>query len=414
MRLGCEAVGLFSRSIRPPDETPNANDPATVQPATVGPPTATAGDPHGVTIEPVDVAPPTGPPIITPDSWSGWPSGWSPPNWSGTIQSLTDTAWMCVDLNTSILSTMDPYLVDASPSLDSGWLTNPDPDHYVSWADFAKQLWWDYYLGEAFVLCTARYQTGWPARFHVVPPWYVSISLQDGLRRYMIGALDVTADILHIRYQATIIDLHGHGPLEVGAGKLIAGELLSRYATGLVSQGGIPASVLEVPESLNPSQAGMLRDQWVQARISNLGEPAVLSGGATWKPTQMNPRDMALTDLQAWNDARIALLLGVPPILVGLPSGSDPQTYKNVTMLFAYHWRAHLRPKAETVMDALSGWALPRSTTVELDTDSYVAPEPLERAQTYQIYNQIRDDPAGPPVMTVAQIQDAERLADNG
>jgi hypothetical protein len=40
-------VGWFSRSIRPPDELPNGNDPATVAPGTVGPPTLTAGDPHG-------------------------------------------------------------------------------------------------------------------------------------------------------------------------------------------------------------------------------------------------------------------------------------------------------------------------------------------------------------------------------
>jgi HK97 family phage portal protein len=402
-------VGLFSRSIRPPDEIPNANDPATVQPATVGPPSATAGDPHGVTVDQLDTAGGS-PPIITPSAWARWPGDWWPPNWGGTFSRLTDTAWTCIDLNSSLLSTMDPYLVDAAPSLDSGWLINPDPDFYTSWSDFAKQLFWDYQLGEAFVLTTARYQTGWPARFHVVPPWYVSVDLQDGMRRYMIGAIDVTADILHIRYQSTIIDLHGHGPLEAGAGKVIAGEILSRYASGLASSGGIPSSVLVSEERLTDAQADLLKARWVQARQSGLGEPAVLSGGITWKPTQMNPRDMALIDLLSWTDARIAVMLGVPPVLVGLPSGGDPMTYKNITMLFQYHWRAGLRPKAETVTDALSGWLLPRGTEIELNTDAYIEPEPLERAQTYQIYNQIRDDPTGPPVMTVADIQAEERI----
>ena len=59
-------------------------------------------------------------------------------------------------------------------TLIADWLTNPDPDVYTSWEEFAKQLFWDYQLGEAFVLATARYATGWPARFHVVPPWYVA------------------------------------------------------------------------------------------------------------------------------------------------------------------------------------------------------------------------------------------------
>jgi hypothetical protein len=57
----------------------------------------------------------------------------------------------------------------------------------------------------------------------------------------------------------------------------------------------------------------------------------------------------------------------------------------------------------------LSNWLLPRGTTVEVDRDAYVQPEPLVRAQTEQIYNTIRDD-QGNPVMTVQQIQEAERL----
>lgn len=409
-------VGLLSRSIRPP-EIPNDNDPASVQPATVGPPSATPGDPHGLTVDTLD-APASSPPFITPSAWSGWPADWWPPSWGSSMQSLTDTAWMCLDLNTSILSTMEPGLVNAAPSLDQSWLQNPDPLLYTSWCEFAKSLFWDYYLGEAFVLCTARYTTGWPARFHVVPGWYVNVEWVNGTiggpRRYTIGGMDVSEDMLHIRYQSRIDDLHGHGPLEAGRTKLIAGEVLSRYASNLASAGGIPSSVLESPESLTSQQAAALREQWVSARLSNLGEPAVLSGGIQWKATQMNPRDMALLDLQSVNDSRIAVMLGVPPILVGLPSGSDPMTYKNITMLFDLHWRAHLRPKAEAVTDALSGWLLPRGTEIELDTDAYVSPEPLMRAQTYQIYNQIRDDPAGPPVMSVQQIQEAEGMAANG
>ena len=55
---------------------------------------------------------------------------------------------------------MPPYLVGASPSLPADWLNNPDPDLYTSWEEFAKQLFWDYQLGEAFVLATARYANG--------------------------------------------------------------------------------------------------------------------------------------------------------------------------------------------------------------------------------------------------------------
>ena len=155
-------LGLRTRSIRPEDVTPNPNDPASVPPATVGENVDVPGDPHGLVLEGeagLDIPPPR----IFASPWSGWPD-WLTPMWNGSRSPLADTAWMCIDLNSSVLSTMPPYLVNAAPTLSADWLRNPDPDLYTSWEEFAKQLFWDYHLGEAFVLATARYATGFPAR----------------------------------------------------------------------------------------------------------------------------------------------------------------------------------------------------------------------------------------------------------
>jgi len=144
---------------------------------------------------------------------------------------------------------MPPYLVGAPPSIDAGWLTNPNPDTYASWEDFAKSLFWDFQLGEVFVLATARYATGWPARFHVVPGWAVQVDIENGLRSYTIGGEDVSGDILHLRYSGSVDDAHGHGPLEAGRSAVVAETLLRRYATGFAAAGGIPSSVLEHPDA---------------------------------------------------------------------------------------------------------------------------------------------------------------------
>jgi HK97 family phage portal protein len=403
------------RAIRPPDDiTPNPNDPVAAAPGTVGPPTATPGDPHGLVIEGPD-APAGLPPRIMPSAWSGWPADWWPPAWdTGRLGDLTDTAWMCVDYNASQLAAMPPYLVNAAPSLSAGWLTNPDPELYGCWEEFAKQLFWDYQVaGEAFVIATAWYSgvPPYPARFHVVPPWMVEPEIdRAGRRVYRIGQVDVTADILHVRYTSTVGDAHGHGPLEAGRARLVAARMLTRYATTMVAGGGIPSSVLQHPEELTPEQAQLLQSQWVQARLSTIGEPAVLSGGVTWQPTQMNPKDMALLELSGFNESRIAYLLGVPAFIVGLPTNSDSMTYSNVTQLFDAYWRLGLRPKAQMVMSALSGWLLPRGTRVELNRDEFVQPEPLERAQTAQILAGIVDPVTGRPALTVDEIRAAERL----
>src|SRR5262245_43837685 len=202
---------LFTRAILPPDGvTPNPNDPASVPPSTVGPDQLVVpGDPSGVVVAPTDPMYSPPPPKIVASAWSGWPADWATPLW-GRTQALTDTAWMCLDLNSSLLATMPPYLVNAAPSLSADWMRNPDPDTYTSWEEFAKTLFWDYQaVGEAFVLATARYATGWPARFHVAPPWTVNVELgRDGRRRYRVGEIDVTADTLHLRYQGSVDGAH--------------------------------------------------------------------------------------------------------------------------------------------------------------------------------------------------------------
>lgn len=390
------------RSLRPPS-TPNDTVPPESDPGTVGPPDARPGDPDGVEFVAGGPGGPWPPSISRPAAWSGWPGEWNTPWWSGRIEELADTAWACLDLNGSLLSTMPPYLVDAASSLSAEWMINPDPDFYTSWEEFAKQLFWEFQLGEVFVLATAYYATGWPARFHVAPPWTVNVELDGaGRRRYSIGGLDVTGDVLHIRYKSSVDDAHGHGPLEAGRGRLVAARVLSRYGTDLAAAGGVPPSVLEHPDELTAMQSAELQHQWVAARMAGMGLPAVLSGGVTWKATQVNPKDLGLVDLLEWNEARIAVLLGVPPFLMGLPAGGDSMTYSNVISLFDYHWRAGLRPKAATVMAALSVWALPRGTTAEVNRDEYVKPGPLERAQTWEIL-------IGLGVLSVEQVAEIER-----
>ena len=206
-------------------------------------------------------------------------------------------------------------------ALPTDWINNPDPEQYPSWWAFIRQLFWDYQLGEAFVLATAWYSNDYPARFHVVPPWMVQVDMDGaGLPRYKIGNSDVTAEILHIWYQKTVGEAHGHGPLEAGAARLIAANALSRYAGTLASAGGIPNAVLVHPNNLTGTQARDLQSAWVESRMSSMGLPAVLSGGIDFKTLSFSPKDMALIDLAQFNESRIAVLLGVPPFLQGLPS----------------------------------------------------------------------------------------------
>jgi HK97 family phage portal protein len=323
------------------------------------------------------------------------------------LNELVDVAWMCLDRNASALSTMPVYRTrDGQIVSPEEWMTNPDPSIYTSWHEFAKQLFWDYQLGEAFVLPMAHFSDGLPMRFRVIPPWLIHVEMRGGNRVYRLGGMtgtDVTADILHIRYKSTTDSPHGVGPLESAGGRMLTAGVLAKYVREVVSTGGVPSYTLETAELLDQEDAEALLEGWIAARQAHLGLPAVLDNGVTLKTHQsMTPKQMAMLEIAQFTEARIAELLGVPAFLVGLPSG-DSMTYSNVSSLFDYHDRASLRPKAAHVMSALSGWSLPPGEAAELNRDEYTRPAFAERATAWVALK-------GAGLVTDEQFQAAERL----
>jgi phage portal protein BeeE len=119
----------------------------------------------------------------------------------------------------------------------------------------------------------------------------------------------------------------------------------------------------------------------------------------------MTPKDMAMLELTEFTEARIAVLLGVPPYLVSLSGPANSSVpYANVQQLFDFHDRASLKTKATHVMAALSYWALPRGICVELNRDEYTRPAFAERAAAYvALVN------AG--IMSIDEVRTAERLS---
>jgi HK97 family phage portal protein len=385
--------------------TPNAT---VGDPDSVGP-TYNPGDPDGFEFEAATPSNNRMAAVVT-SPWDGWPASWSTPAWNNLgskFDDLVDTAWSALDLNASVLSAMPVYRTRGGRVIDpTTWMMNPDPLIYSSWAEFAKQLFWDFQLGEAFVLPMARTADGLPYNFRVIPQWLINVEMAGGRRVYNLGTLDITEDVLHIRYKSTTDGARGVGPLESGRTRLVAAGVLARYATEIAQGGGIPKYVLEVEQQLTRTQADEVLDQWWASRMQNLGEPwkpAVLSGGVKANPLQLSPQEMALLDLAKYNEARISNLLGVPPFLLGLPSSDDSMTYSNATSLFDFHDRRYLKTAAVHVMSALSGWALPRGQAAELNRDEYSRPTFKERAEAYEKL-------AGIGVLSSEEIRTMERF----
>jgi HK97 family phage portal protein len=386
---------------------PNANQ-SPADPPTVASPDYIPGDPDGVELQfqPVE---PRQMPVISPSPWSGWPAEWSTPawDWNGRFNALVDIAWTCIDRSATVLSAMPVYRTRSGRVMEpTSWMINPDPSIYSSWHEFAKQLFRDFLMGEAFILPVARGANDYPLTFRVVPPWLMHVELRGGMRRHWLGGaagFDVTDEVLHIRYDSTTDSPRGKGPLEMAGGRQITAGLIETYTRRVVGNGGVPVYTLETGETLDPDDAQDLLNQWVASRQNNFGAPPVLDNGVTLKTHQgMSPRDMAMIEIAQFTEARIAVMLGVPPFIAGL-SSPQSMTYSNVSQVFDQHDRMSLRPMAAHVMGALSGWALPSTQRAELNRDEYSRPSFGERVDAYVKLK-------GIDAITNDEIRAAERL----
>ena len=193
-------MGLWSwlTGVNHQGDIPNANPPSSVGSGQGD------GDPHGFEVEGEETQS-RALPAWHPSPWAGWPAEWSTPNWDmgSRFNELVDVAWRCLDINASVLSAMPVYRTSGGRIVESSsWMVNPDPRIYTSWAEFAKQLFWDFQMGEAFIMRVDSFANSYPMHFRVVPPWAFHVEISNGERRYRLGDItgpDVTSEILHIR-----------------------------------------------------------------------------------------------------------------------------------------------------------------------------------------------------------------------
>lgn len=413
------------RAIGPPDPLgqpyrvgvePNAN----AATGSVGPNVPPVGDPSSQAGESggygaTHVIYPASLPPLEAQAWAGWPSEWAVPSeWNtANAAALLDVVFAAIDRNASAFASMPPSAVkDGRRTPDQPmWMRNPLPPLYTSWHEFAAQLWWHFQLvGEAFVLAVDYLATGKPAHLMVVPPWLMTVNMIDGAREYSLNGKSVTDDVCHIRYLSSVDDPHGHSALEAGLGRIMTVRALARYATDLAGSGGIPWGVLKTKYRLTKDQAQELKIQWLESAAMRRGAPAVLDNETDLQVTQVVPKDMQLVELLQAAEARLAVLLLVPPYMLALPMapGTASMTYSNTQAIYDEHYRT-LRTKIVQIGGALGYWALPYGTDLEFDADRYIQPSAGDRANYYSTMHNIVDND-GTRALTVAEIRQAERV----
>ncbi|MBV7255216.1 phage portal protein [Pacificimonas sp. WHA3] len=192
---------------------------------------------------------------------------------------------------------------------------------------------------------------GWPAAF----------LYQTGTSEVRLSApVDDAAGVLHLRSLSPCDDLYGLGALEAASGAVAAHNEAARWNRALLANSARPSGALvfepkDGGHELSAEQLSRLRGELDEgfAGARRAGRPLLLEGGLKWQAMAMSPADMDFAAGQAAAARDIALALGVPPMLLGLPGDN---TYANYAEANRALWRLTVLPLAGRICEALTEW----------------------------------------------------------
>lgn len=189
----------------------------------------------------------------------------------------------------------------------------------------------------------------WPLR----PDWVRPIIGRQGL----LGWEYAPPGVPSIRLRPDqVIDFPVFDPLSLFGGTspaVVAGyavdtdNAVSRFAKDFFERGALPAGLLTTTQRLLESDIERLRAQW-QSRYGGaanwVSAPAIIDSEASYQRISMSADEMGIEALDSRNEARICMVLGVPPIIIGANVGLERATYSNYAEARASWWQDTLVP----------------------------------------------------------------------
>lgn len=167
--------------------------------------------------------------------------------------------------------------------------------------------------------------------------------------------------ILHLAQYHPLNDHYGLSPLSAAQSSLDIHNATAAWNKALLENAARPSGAL-----VYSAQAGSLtKEQFERLKAElegsfqgavNAGRPLVLEGGLDWKTIALSPRDMDFIEAKNAAAREIALALGVPPLLLGLPGDN---TFANYAEANRALWRHSIVPLVTRVAEATGHWLAP-------------------------------------------------------
>ncbi len=167
--------------------------------------------------------------------------------------------------------------------------------------------------------------------------------------------------ILHMALFHPLNDHYGLSPLEPAATAVDLHNAAGAWNKALLDNSACPSGALVYSAKegqLSPEQFDRLKAE-LEASFQgakNAGRPLLLEGGLDWKAMAFSPKDMDFISAKHVAAREVALALGVPPMLLGIPGDN---TYSNYAEANRSFWRQTVLPLVNRTAKALSAWLAP-------------------------------------------------------
>jgi HK97 family phage portal protein len=188
--------------------------------------------------------------------------------------------------------------------------------------------------------------------------WVEAVEYRAGsrVRRYPANG---PGGVLQLKLFHPLDDHLGFPPLAAAGAALELSNSASRWNRALIDNSARPSGALVYQPkeggNLTPDQYERLKAELADGYSgpARAGRPMLLEGGLDWKAMGLSPREMDFIEAKNGAARDIALAIGVPPMLLGLPGDNTYANYAEANRAF---WRLTVLPLIGRTAAALSGW----------------------------------------------------------
>ena len=219
-----------------------------------------------------------------------------------------------------------------------------------------------------------------PDRMKVIPsqagtPAAYEYQVGQNKTRWEVDPNTLDCDVRQLKMFHPTNDWYGLSPIEAGAYSIDQHNEAMNWMQALLQNSARPSGALTVKDgsTLSDDNFNRLKAQIEEqySGSSNAGRPMLLEGGLDWTAMGLSPSDMGIIDAKSSSARDVALALGVPPQLLGIPGDNTYSNYAEARLAF---WEDTVLPLMNLIIEDWNAWlAEPYNVEIRADLDEIPA-----------------------------------------